>query len=140
NFDPTRLVDHASGWYDHGAGDFNSMHKYVLPVRMPKTDNRIFALTEFGGYSRIVSDHTWDERKSFGYMMYKYKDKLTAAYKKLHEKQIIPLIDRGLSVTIYTQVSDVENEVNGILTYDREHIKMDEDVIIEINKKLDFVK
>ena len=61
-------------------------------------------------------------------------------YKKLHEKQIIPLIDRGLSVTIYTQVSDVENEVNGILTYDREHIKMDEDVIIEINKKLDFVK
>lgn len=140
NFDPTRLVDHASGWYDHGAGDFNSMHKYVLPVRMPKTDNRIFALTEFGGYSRIVSDHTWDERKSFGYMMYKYKDKLTAAYKKLHEKQIIPLIDRGLSVTIYTQVSDVENEVNGILTYDREHIKMDEDVIVEINKKLDFVK
>ena len=140
NFDPTRLVDHASGWYDHGAGDFNSMHKYVLPVRMPKTDNRIFALTEFGGYSRIVSDHTWDERRSFGYMMYKYKDKLTAAYKKLHEKQIIPLIDRGLSVTIYTQVSDVENEVNGILTYDREHIKMDEDVIIEINKKLDFVK
>ncbi|MGN0538689.1 MAG: glycoside hydrolase family 2 protein [Candidatus Fimenecus sp.] len=140
NFDPTRLVDHASGWYDHGAGDFNSMHKYVLPVHMPKTDNRIFALTEFGGYSRIVSDHTWDERKSFGYMMYKYKDKLTAAYKKLHEKQIIPLIDRGLSVTIYTQVSDVENEVNGILTYDREHIKMDEEVIIEINKKLDFVK
>ncbi len=140
NFDKTRLVDHASGWYDHGAGDFNSMHKYVLPVRMPKTDSRIFALTEFGGYSRIVSDHTWDERKSFGYMMYKHKDTLTAAYKKLFEKQIIPLIDKGLSVTVYTQVSDVENEVNGILTYDREHIKIDEEVLIDINKKLDFVK
>lgn len=139
-FDSTRLVDHASGWYDHGAGDFQSIHKYVLPVRMPKKDDRVFALTEFGGYSRIVSDHTWDERKSFGYQMYKYKDQLTNAYKNLYEKQIIPLIDKGLSAVIYTQISDVENEVNGIMTYDREHIKMDERTLIEINKKLDFEK
>ena len=61
---------------------------------------------------------------------------LTKAYKNLHEKQVIPLIDKGLSATVYTQVSDVENEVNGILTYDREHIKIDENVLIEINKKL----
>ena len=140
NFDPSRLVDHASGWHDQGGGDFNSMHRYIVPVTNRKNDGRIFALTEFGGYSRIVSDHTWDETKSFGYMMYKTKDQLTKAYKKLHEKQIIPLIDKGLSATVYTQVSDVENEVNGILTYDREHIKIDEDVLIEINKKLDFVK
>lgn len=140
NFDPTRLVDHASGWYDHGAGDFNSMHKYVVPILGRKNDGRIFAVTEFGGYSRIVSDHTWDEKKSFGYMMYKTKGDLTKAYKKLYERQIIPLIDKGLSATVYTQVSDVENEVNGILTYDREHIKIDEDVIIEINKKLTIMK
>lgn len=140
NFDPTRLVDHASGWYDHGAGDFNSMHKYVVPILGRKNDGRIFAVTEFGGYSRIVSDHTWDEKKSFGYMMYKTKWDLTKAYKKLYERQIIPLIDKGLSATVYTQVSDVENEVNGILTYDREHIKIDEDVIIEINKKLTIMK
>lgn len=140
DFDPSRLVDHASGWHDQGAGDFNSMHRYVVPVTGRKNDGRIFALTEFGGYSRIVSDHTWDETKSFGYMMYKTKEQLTKAYKNLHEKQIIPLIDKGLSATVYTQVSDVENEVNGILTYDREHIKIDEDVLIEINKKLDFVK
>ncbi len=140
NFDPTRLVDHASGWYDHGVGDFNSMHKYILPVRLPKMDDRIFALTEYGGYSRVVSDHTWDETKSFGYQQYKTMDDLTKAYKKLHENQVIPLIDRGLSATVYTQVSDVENEVNGIMTYDREHIKIDEQVLIDINKKLDFVK
>lgn len=140
NFDSTRLVDHASGWYDHGAGDFTSMHKYILPVYAPKNDGRIFALTEFGGYSRIVSDHTWDETKSFGYMMFKTKDLLTKAYKNLHEKQIIPLIDKGLSATVYTQVSDVENEVNGILTYDREHIKIDENVIIDINNKLTIMK
>lgn len=135
-FDPTRLVDHASGWYDHKAGDFNSMHKYVVPVKMPKTDERVFALTEFGGYSRIDSGHTWDESKSFGYLMFKDKAALSAAYKKLHEKQVIPLIKKGLSATVYTQVSDVENEVNGIMTYDREHIKIDEDTAIEINNKL----
>lgn len=140
NFDPTRLVDHASGWHDQGAGDFNSMHKYVVPVLPRKNDGRIFALTEFGGYSRIVSDHTWDETKSFGYMMYKTKDSLSKAYKNLHERQIIPLIDKGLSATVYTQVSDVENEVNGILTYDREHIKIDEDIIIDINNKLTIMK
>lgn len=140
NFDPTRLVDHASGWYDHGAGDFTSIHKYILPTYAPKNDGRIFVLSEFGGYSRIVSDHTWDETKSFGYMMFKTKDELTKAYKKLHEKQIIPLIDKGLSATVYTQVSDVENEVNGILTYDREHIKIDEDVLIDINNKLTIMK
>lgn len=140
SFDPTRLVDHASGWYDHGAGDFKSMHKYILPVIMPKLDERVFALTEFGGYSRVVGGHTWDEKKSFGYMMYKDKAKLTAAYKKLHEKQIIPLIKKGLSATVYTQVSDVENEVNGILTYDREELKIDRNTVIEINKKLDFEK
>ncbi|MCH5191864.1 MAG: glycoside hydrolase family 2 [Oscillospiraceae bacterium] len=135
-FDPTRLVDHASGWYDHGAGDFNSMHKYVVPVIMPKLDERVFALTEYGGYSRIDRGHTWDESKSFGYLMFKDKAKLSAAYKKLHEKQVIPLIKKGLSATVYTQVSDVENEVNGIMTYDRENIKVDEETLIEINNKL----
>lgn len=140
DFDPSRLVDHASGWHDQGAGDFNSMHRYVVPVTPRRNDGRIFVISEYGGYSRIVSDHTWDETKSFGYMMYKTKDQLTKAYKNLHEKQIIPLIKKGLSATVYTQVSDVENEVNGILTYDREHIKIDEDVLIDINKKLDFLK
>ena len=140
NFDPSRLVDHASGWHDQGAGDFNSMHRYIVPVTPRRNDGRIFVVSEYGGYSRIVSDHTWDETKSFGYMMYKTKDSLTKAYKSLHEKQIIPLIDKGLSATVYTQVSDVENEVNGILTYDREHIKIDEDVIIDINNKLTIMK
>lgn len=140
NFDPTRFVDHASGWYDQGAGDVKSMHKYILPVIMPRLDNRVFAITEFGGYSSIFKGNTWDESKSFGYMMFKNKDTLSKAYKKLHEKQIIPLVKKGLSATIYTQVSDVENEVNGILTYDREKIKIHEDVLIEINKKLNFVK
>lgn len=135
--DSSRVVDHASGWYDQGGGDIKSMHKYILPIRLPKLDNkRAFVITEYGGYSRKVTDHIWNEKKAFGYLMFKNKEKLSQAYKKLHEKQVIPLIDKGLSGTVYTQVSDVENEVNGIFTYDRAHIKIDEEVIKNINSQL----
>lgn len=136
--DSSRVVDHASGWYDQGGGDLLSMHKYILPIRMPRLDKRAFVVSEFGGYSRIVSDHTWNEKKAFGYLMFKTKDDLTKAYKKLIERQIIPIIDKGLSATVYTQVSDVENEVNGIYTYDRSHLKIDENVLIDLNKQMKY--
>ncbi|MEG1845917.1 MAG: glycoside hydrolase family 2 TIM barrel-domain containing protein [Oscillospiraceae bacterium] len=138
NIDNSRVVDHASGWYDQGGGDIKSIHKYILPIRMPKLDKRAFVLTEFGGYSRIVSDHTWNEKKAFGYVMFKTKETLGTAYEKLFKKQVIPLIDRGLSGTIYTQLSDVENEVNGIYTYDRTHLKIDEDILKKINSELKY--
>lgn len=140
SLDSTRLVDHASGWYDQGGGDIQSMHKYVLPVKMPKLDKkRAFVITEFGGYQNRVDKHTWSENKTFGlYLKFKNKSTLTNAYKKLYEKQIIPLIDKGLCGTIYTQVSDVENEYNGIYTYDRKVLKIEEDVIIEINDSLKY--
>ena len=136
--DSSRVIDHASGWYDQGGGDLQSMHKYILPIRMPKLDNRAFVISEFGGYSRIVSDHTWNEKKAFGYLMFKTKEDLTKAYKKLVERQVIPLIDKGLCATVYTQVSDVENEVNGIYTYDRSHLKIDEDVLIDLNRQMKY--
>ena len=70
--------------------------------------------------------------------MYKSKDALTEAYRKLHEKQIIPNIKKGLSATVYTQVSDVEFEVNGMLSYDRELVKLHEDVVKELNAKMTY--
>ena len=70
--------------------------------------------------------------------MYESKEALTAAYRKLHEKQVIPAMKKGLSATVYTQVSDVEFEVNGMLTYDREIVKLDEDTVREMNEKLTF--
>lgn len=136
DFDPTRPVDHASGWHDQKAGDFISIHRYKSRVKLPKMGDRVFALSEYGGYSQIDHGHVWDDSKSFGYMRYDTKEALTAAYKDLHEQQIIPLIEKGLSATVYTQLSDVENEVNGLITYDREHIKVEEDVLIAINQKL----
>lgn len=136
--DPSRFCDHASGWYDQKGPDFRSIHKYIMPVILPKYDNRPIVLSEYGGYSCKLEGHVWNWEKSFGYQMYADKDKLTEAYRKLHEKQIIPNIKNGLSATVYTQVSDVEFEVNGMLTYDREVMKLHEDVVKEINSKMTY--
>lgn len=136
--DPTRFCDHASGWYDQKGPDFRSIHKYIMPVILPKYDGRPIVVSEYGGYSSKIKDHVWNWDKSFGYQMYADKDKLTEAYRKLHEKQIIPNIKNGLSATVYTQVSDVEFEVNGMLTYDREIMKLHEDVVKEINSKMTY--
>jgi uncharacterized protein YjaZ len=105
---------------------------------MPKADGRPFVLSEFGGYSMIEKGHTYNEKKAFGYRMFKDKESLTKAYKKLFEKQIIPLIDKGLSACVYTQVSDVENEVNGVFTHDRALIKLDEETLKALNRKMTF--
>lgn len=134
--DRSRVIDHASGWYDQGGGDIQSMHKYILPIRMRKLDNRAFVITEYGGYSQKVPGHMWNPKKAFGYLMFGSLAKLSAAYEKLHKKQVIPLIKKGLSGTVYTQLSDVENEVNGIYTYDRAVLKMDEDMLKRINAQL----
>ena len=89
--------------------------------------------------TKEISGHVYDDKKSFGYNI-NFTDpaKYTAAYKKLFEKQIIPLVKRGLCATVYTQVSDVEFEVNGLLTYDREILKIDADVAREINSQLKY--
>lgn len=137
-YDPTRIVDHASGWHDQKGPELKSVHQYILPFVPPKGDGRPLVLSEFGGYSRIIENHVWNRNKSFGYVMYKTKEDLTKAFKKLYEKQIIPSIKKGLSASVYTQVSDVEFEVNGIYTYDREILKIDADTIRDINAKLKY--
>lgn len=137
--DPTRVVDHASGWFDRGAGDLRSVHQYILPLPdvNPK-DDRAYVISEYGGYSSVIDGHVFDKKRSFGYQMYKGKAELTAAYRKLMENQAIPLVPKGLSALVYTQLSDVELEVNGILTYDREEVKIEEDTIKELNEKLKY--
>lgn len=139
--DPSRFVDHASGWHDQNGPDFKSMHRYIVPVTPPFSftrKGRPYVLSEYGGYSWNIKDHVWNAKRSFGYIMFKDSESLTKAYKHLHEKQIIPLIKRGLCATVYTQVSDVEFEVNGIYSYDRKVLKLDKNTVIEINKKLTY--
>jgi beta-galactosidase/beta-glucuronidase len=124
-YDPTRLVDHASGWFDQGGGDFQSRHIYVKKLKRPKSDGRAFIISEFGGYSLKIPGHMWDENKKFGYRFYETREELTAAYLALLENELKPLIAQGLTAAVYTQTTDVEIEINGYLTYDRMVEKMD---------------
>ena len=141
NYDPSRFVDHASGWHDQGGPEFKSIHKYILPIHAPtarRTAGRPIVLSEYGGYSWNIVEHAWNPKRSFGYIMFKNSEKLSAAYKRLHESQVIPLINKGLCATVYTQVSDVEFEVNGIYSYDRKILKLDADTVRAVNAKLTY--
>lgn len=134
--DPTRLVDHASGWHDQGCGDFYSRHIYYKRFRlMPDRKGRVQALTEFGGYSCPQEGHMASE-ELFGYRMYRTREELSAAFDKLYRTEILPAVENGLAAAIYTQVSDVEDEINGVFTYDRETVKIDPDIAASINREL----
>ena len=136
--DETRLIDHASGWSDQGGTDFRSEHIYFKKVKFNKkyAKKRILALTEFGGYSLLVREHSYNPDKVFGYKKFQNQQDLSYSIKELYEKQIIPEIKNGLNVLIYTQLSDVEDEVNGFLTYDRKVNKVDIELMRKINKNL----
>ncbi len=134
--DPTRLVDAASGWFDRGAGDFQSKHVYAIKLRRGRPDQRAFGLTEFGGYSLKISGHVWDENQRFGYKFFETPEALTEAYVRLIDEQLIPLISQGLAAAIYTQTTDVEIEINGYLTYDRMVEKMDASVLRAVHARV----
>lgn len=137
NYDKTRLVDHASGWYDQNAGDFKSIHTYVKKLRVPKNiNNRAFVISEMGGYGLKEDGHVWREDKQISYKGYKSRDELASVYKNLICNQVMPLISKGLCATVYTQITDVETEINGILSYDREIAKIEPDVLFELNNTL----
>ncbi|MBA3484739.1 MAG: beta-galactosidase [Pirellulales bacterium] len=134
-YDPSRVVNEASGWHDHGAGDISDMHNYPGPGMRPVEDNRVVVLGEFGGLGMPVAGHTWQDEKNWGYVSYDTAEKLTDAYVDLLTA-MRPLISDGLSAAVYTQTTDVEIEVNGILTYDRQQVKMDLDRIAAAAKEL----
>lgn len=133
-WDPTRIVDSASGWHACGKSDVISKHIYFTPIQVHQGDCP-WLLTEFGGYALKTQGHTWSEKK-FGYRIYPNTDKLTKAYTRLFEKTIIPQIKDGLSATVYTQVTDVEDEINGLMTYDRKVNKISPEVLKKINEKV----
>ena len=131
--DPTRLVDHASGWYDQKAGDIASLHYYFFTLNFKPEKERALALTEFGGYSHSVPGHSACD-KVYGYKKFDSTVALTAGYARLLEDTIVPAVKKGISATIYTQVSDIEEETNGIYTYDRAVCKLDPNVVKKCNR------
>ena len=134
-WDPTRLVDNASGWTDRGVGDVHDIHSYPGPAIPPLEERRAAVLGEFGGLGLPIKGHTWQDEKNWGYRSFTSREELTAAYVELIKK-MRPLIGEGLCSGVYTQTSDVEIEVNGLMTYDRELIKMDAEKIAAANRKL----
>ena len=134
--DPTRLIDHASGWIDQGAGDMLSEHIYFRSFRKPFFDGRrAYAVSECGGFALQYEGHLWTDRY-FGYAKLKSVEALTDRYERFVLRDVIPVKKQGCSAVIYTQISDVEQEVNGIFTYDRKEIKFDADRLIDINKRI----
>lgn len=132
--DPTRTVDSASGWHDRGVTDVISKHIYFTPIKVKKGE-KPYVLSEFGGFSHRVKGHTFND-KMFGYKIYGTPESLAKAYKKTFEKVIIPQIKTGLSATVYTQLTDVEDELNGLLTYDRKVQKIPAAFLRKINERV----
>ncbi len=136
--DGSRIIDSVSGWHDQGVGktELKSLHTYYTPLCVPK-DERPVVLSEFGGYSMKVDGHVYDEKKEFGYKKFKTQETLVQALEKLYLKKLLPLIEKGLCGCIYTQVSDVEEEINGLFTYDRKVVKVPIEAMKKINDEID---
>nr|MDO8085084.1 glycoside hydrolase family 2 TIM barrel-domain containing protein [Candidatus Sigynarchaeum springense] len=131
--DPTRLVDGASGFYDKGAGDVRDVHTYPDPS-LPEADPaRAAVVGEFGGIGLKIPGHAWNKWFGFGWRMARSKEALEARYKGFMEK-IEVLKQKGLVASVYTQLTDVETEVNGLLTYDRAVSKIDPHVLARMHR------
>ncbi len=135
--DPTRIIDSVSGWHDQGVSKtaLRSLHTYYTPLRVPR-DPRPVVLSEFGGYSMQTEGHVFDPEKEFGYKKFKTEQELVAALRVLYLEKLKPLISKGLCGAIYTQVSDVEEEINGFVTYDRAVRKVPTAAMREINDEI----
>jgi len=135
--DFTRLIDNASGWFDQGVGDIYDCHNYPRP-KMPdlkKVGDRAAVVGEFGGLGLEVQNHMWNIGSKFVYRNYDDPNKMLAKYRQLIST-LKKLLEGGLTAAIYTQITDVEGEVNGLLTYDRKMIKMDKNQLKELNLSL----
>ncbi|WP_116125325.1 glycoside hydrolase family 2 protein [Lewinella sp. IMCC34183] len=124
SYDPTRLVDAPSGWTDRGAGDMYDAHLYPGPGMEAPEEDRASVLGEFGGLGLVVEDHLWWNKRNWGYQSFTNQEELNGGFKTLIEG-LAGLRAEGLSAAVYTQTTDVEGEVNGLMTYDREVLKLD---------------
>jgi hypothetical protein len=133
--DPTRLVDGPSGWNDLGFGDMIDMHDYPGPSMYPARAGRASVLGEFGGLGLAVKGHLWQQAGNWGYRDFGSAEEFTAQYDDLLTK-LRPLVAQGLAAAVYTQLTDVEGEVNGFITYDRQVIKIPAEKLAEMHRRL----
>ena len=136
--DPERLFDSTSGWFFDDKSDFDSYHVYFRNEVLKK-GKKLLLLSECGGFIRDISDHKSEKGSAWGYGKTGSEEELTDRIIEMHEKMVIPSIKNGLVGYIYTQVSDVEGEINGLYTYDRRVCKVNKEKLLEANRRLQEV-
>ena len=134
--DSSRFIDTTSGWFRGSTSDVESLHIYFGMWHRMKPSDKPIVLSEFGGFTYSVPGHIYNPEKSYGYGTCKTPEELTQRLREIYEQHVIPAISKGLCAAIYTQVSDVEDEINGLVTYDRKVVKPDEAVMLKIAEKL----
>ena len=134
--DDTRFVDTTSGWFRRNKSDVESLHIYFGSCNKLRACEKPLVLSEFGGYTYPVKDHVFNTEKAYGYKTCKTKKAYREALEKLYYEKVIPAVKKGLCAAIYTQVSDVEDEINGLLTYDRKVTKPDTEAMLAIAQEL----
>ena len=135
NYDPSRLINPASGGNHYNVGDIIDMHNYPDPVMGLFDPQKSNVLGEYGGIGLVLEDHLWEKDRNWGYVQYKNSEEATKVYIEYAEK-LKKLIPFGYSGAVYTQTTDVEIEVNGLLTYDRKVVKLNEEKIRKINQEI----
>ncbi len=134
--DTSRFVDTTSGWFRCGDSDVESIHVYFKPVKLPKSGKPI-VLSEFGGYSYKPEGHVFNTEKNYGYRFFREQEDFMDALETLYREEVIPAKEKGLCGAIYTQLSDVEDETNGLYSYDRMVCKVDKERMRAIARALE---
>ena len=135
SFDSTRIIDSTSGWFRRYESDVDSRHIYFRPLKPKKLDGRPLVISEFGGYAHGVNGHTFGDG-TYGYRVFKDIEDYENAVYTLYDTEVRALVENGASAFVYTQVSDVEDEINGFYTYDRQIVKVDADRLKKLNDEL----
>ena len=133
--DNSRIIDSTSGWFWQNLSDVDSYHVYFKPFEMHESDRPVI-LSEFGGYSFKIPEHSFNKKNNYGYGKAGSSEELTDMIVNLYEREILPAIDKGLCGAIYTQATDVEDETNGFYTYDRRVCKVDAERMRKLSAKL----
>jgi len=136
NLDGSRIWDTTSGWFKTKKSDVQSEHIYFKPVSLKAQEGRPLVLSEFGGYSYKINENAFNIQNTYGYRYYENQADYTAAIEKLYYEEIVPGVKNGLCALVMTQVSDVEDETNGLLTYDRQVLKVEKEPMLKIAEKL----
>ena len=134
--DSTRIFDATSGWFVGKESDVDSRHVYFRPFRVKKLGRKPLVLSEFGGYSYKIAENSFNQTKTYGYKNFAEQEAFVKGLEELYDGQILPAIKEGLCGTVLTQLSDVEDETNGLLTYDRRCVKVAEPLMLALADRL----